>query len=150
MAMNLQNGGGDDEFYRPLAEINVTPMVDVMLVLLIIFMVTAPLLSTGMKVNLPQAKSAMPLNPKEPIIVSIGKDGRIALGADEVAPEQLVELVRIRLGSDPTQAVHLRGDRETTYGQVVQVMDRLIAGGITRLAMVTDRPGRAAAQGAVP
>ena len=138
MAMNPQNGGGD-EFYRPLAEINVTPLVDVMLVLLIIFMVTAPLLATGMKVNLPQAKSAQPLNPKEPIVVSIAKDGGLAIGPDQIASEQLVDLVRIRLGGDPTQVVHLRGDKDASYGQVIQVMDTLIANGITHLAMVTDR-----------
>ena len=122
-----------------LAEINTTPLVDVMLVLLIIFMVTAPLLSTGMKVNLPNAKSAQPLNPKEPIVVAISKDGKLALGSDEVEPDQLVQLLNVRLRDDPQQTVHLRGDKDASYGQVVQIMDLLVSNGITRLAMVTDR-----------
>ena len=83
-----------DSLYQPLADINVTPLVDVMLVLLIIFMVTAPLLAKGMKVNLPQAKAAQPLNPKEPIVVAVSKDGKVALGADEVSPEALVDGIK--------------------------------------------------------
>ena len=66
----------NDDLYQPLADINVTPLVDVMLVLLIIFMITAPLLAKGVKVNLPQAKAAQPLNQKDPIIVTIGKEGK--------------------------------------------------------------------------
>ncbi len=70
----------NSDLYQPLADINVTPLVDVMLVLLIIFMVTAPLLAKGVKVNLPQAKAAQPLNQKDPIIVTVGKEGKISLG----------------------------------------------------------------------
>jgi biopolymer transport protein TolR len=125
--------------YRPLADINVTPLVDVMLVLLIIFMVTAPLLTTGMKVTLPQAKSSQPLNPKKPIVVVIQKDGKLALGSDEVQPDQLIQLLSLRLRDDPQQLIHLRGDKDASYGQIVEVMDLLVSNGMTHLAMVTDR-----------
>jgi biopolymer transport protein ExbD/biopolymer transport protein TolR len=125
-------------FHRAQADINVTPMVDVMLVLLIIFMVTAPLLAAGMKVDLPQAKAAQPLNPKEPIVVIIDKNGKVALGADPVEAGDLVALIRAKMGDDPGRVVHLRGDKEAAYGQVVAVMDELASHGITHIAMVTD------------
>jgi biopolymer transport protein ExbD/biopolymer transport protein TolR len=124
-------------FHRAQAEINVTPLVDVMLVLLIVFMVTAPLLAAGMKVDLPQAKAAQPLT-NQPIVVIVGKDGKLALGADPVESADLVALIRAKMGDDPSRVVHLRGDREAAYGQIVAVMDELATHGITHIAMVTD------------
>jgi biopolymer transport protein ExbD/biopolymer transport protein TolR len=127
-----------DSLYTPLADINVTPLVDVMLVLLIIFMVTAPLLAKGMKVNLPQSKAAQPINPKEPIVVVVSKDGKVALGSEEVSAEALVDMVRAAMGDDLSRVVHLRGDKEANYGEVIAVMDRLAMNGITHLAILTD------------
>ncbi len=125
-------------FYRPQADINVTPLVDVMLVLLIIFMVTAPLLAAGMKVDLPQARASRPLNPKEPIVVVVGKDGKLALGAEAIDPADLVQLVKLKMGDDPARVVHLRGDKEAAYGQMVAVLDELATNGITHIAIVTE------------
>jgi biopolymer transport protein TolR len=122
--------------YRPLAEINVTPLVDVMLVLLIIFMVTAPMLATGLKVNLPQAKQAAPLNPNEPIVVTIGKDGQISLGSDAVDKSALIEAIRAKLGDDDSRVIHIRSDKEVPFGDVVGVLDLLAANGLTRIAIV--------------
>lgn len=124
--------------FRPQAEINVTPFVDVMLVLLIIFMVTAPLLATGLKVDLPQARTAQPLDPRAPIVVVIGKDAKLALGNDEISLVRLVEAVRIRQGGDNSRVIHLHGDRDAAYGQVVAVMDELARNGINRIAIVAD------------
>jgi biopolymer transport protein ExbD/biopolymer transport protein TolR len=142
-----------DSLYQPLADINVTPLVDVMLVLLIIFMVTAPLLAKGMKVNLPQSKAAQPLNPKEPIVIVVSKDGKVALGSDEVSPDALVDLVRAAMGDDLSRVVHVRGDKEANYGEVIAVMDRLAMNGITHIAILTDSrsktPGAAGAAKAV-
>jgi biopolymer transport protein TolR len=107
-------------------------------VLLIIFMVTAPLLAKGMKVNLPQAKAAQPLNPKEPIVVAVGKDGKIALGSDEVSADALIDGIRVMTGDDTGRVVHVRGDKEANYGDVVAVMDKLATNGITHIAIVTD------------
>jgi biopolymer transport protein TolR len=137
--------------YRPLAEINVTPLVDVMLVLLIIFMVTAPMLATGLKVNLPQAKQAVPLNPNEPIVVTIGKDGQISLGADAVDKSALIEAIRAKLGDDDSPVIHIRSDKEVQFGDVVGVLDLLAANGLTKIAIVaqakkSDVPGPAAAR----
>ncbi|MGO8740217.1 ExbD/TolR family protein [Rhodoblastus sp.] len=129
---------GRPGFFRPQADINVTPMVDVMLVLLIIFMVTAPLLTAGMKVQLPQAHAARPLDPKEPVVVVVGRDGQLAVGDEKVAAADLVQLVKLKLGDDLTRVVHLRGDKEVAYGRMVETLDRLASNGITHIAIVTD------------
>ena len=134
-----------------------------MLVLLIIFMITAPLLAKGVKVNLPQASAAMPINQKDPIVVTVGKDGKIALGADELSAEALIDGIKVMMGDDQSRVVHIRGDTEAVYGEVVAVMDKLATNGITHIAIMTNSrsktgagmkaaPGRAApaAVGAPP
>ena len=136
MSVSLRNGDGED-LYQPLADINVTPLVDVMLVLLIIFMVTAPLLTPGVKVDLPKAASAKPLNPKAPLIVSVARDGALAFGADAVTLDALGPAVTAKLADDPTQVVHIRGDKEAPFGEVVQAMDRLRLAGVEHIAIVT-------------
>jgi len=143
LSFSLRNDNGDD-LYRPLAEINVTPLVDVMLVLLIIFMVTAPLLTPGVKVDLPKALSAKALNPKAPLIVSVAKGGALAFGADPVTLDGLAAAVKAKLGDDPAQVVHIRGDRDAAFGDVVQAMDRLTLAGVSHIAIVTS-PGAKAA-----
>ena len=140
----------NDDLYQPLADINVTPLVDVMLVLLIIFMITAPLLAKGVKVNLPQAKAAQPLNQKDPIIVTIGKDGKVSLGSDATTIEALVDGVRTLMGDDLTRVVHVRGDNDAVYGEVVKVMDRLASNGITHIAIMTNSRKQADAAGSDP
>src|SRR5271157_1301378 len=126
MAMKPRKIG--EGLYQPLAEINVTPLVDVMLVLLIIFMVTAPMLAAGVKVNLPGARTARPLESKEPVVVTVGKDS--------ISRDALVATVKGKLGQS-NGVVQLRGDREAAYGDVVSVMDDLAAAGLTRIAIVS-------------
>jgi biopolymer transport protein ExbD/biopolymer transport protein TolR len=128
----------NNDLYQPLADINVTPLVDVMLVLLIIFMVTAPLLAKGVKVNLPQASAAQPINQKDPIVVSVGKDGKVSLGGDTVTMETLLDGIRAMMGGDTSRVVHVRGDSEAVYGEVVGVMDKLASNGITHIAIMTN------------
>ena len=143
MGMNI-NEPGSGGSYRPMAEINVTPLVDVMLVLLIIFMVTMPMLVTGMKVNLPDARTAKPLEPKDPISVTVSRDGQVFLGQEEIARDQLIPLLKAQLGNDADRIVRLRGDKETEFGRIISVLDELSANGITRVAIVTDtRNGKA-------
>ena len=134
----MKPGKVGDGLYQPLAEINVTPVVDVMLVLLIIFMVTAPMLATGIKVNLPSAKTAQPLENKQPVVVSVTKDGAVSVGKDSVSRDELAATVKARLG-DSNGVVQLRGDRDAAYGDVVSVMDELAANGVTRIAIVSSR-----------
>ncbi|HEY8161857.1 MAG: ExbD/TolR family protein [Methylocystis sp.] len=128
----------NNDLYQPLADINVTPLVDVMLVLLIIFMVTAPLLAKGVKVNLPQASAAQPINQKDPIVVTVGKDGKVSLGADQVSEDALIDGIRAMMGDDAARVVHVRGDTEAVYGEVVAVMDKLATNGITHIAIMTN------------
>ena len=122
--------------YQPLADINVTPLVDVMLVLLIIFMVTAPMLAVGIKVNLPSAKTAQPFENREPVVVVIAKDGAVSVGKDPARRDELAARVKAKLG-DSNGVVQLRGDRDAAYGDVVSVMDELAANGMTRIAIVS-------------
>jgi biopolymer transport protein ExbD/biopolymer transport protein TolR len=137
MAFPSRKSAAGEGLYQPQADINVTPLVDVMLVLLIIFMVTAPLLATGVKVQLPQARAAQPLNPKEPVVITVGKDGKVSLGPDEVPADGLVDAVKAKLGDDASRVVHLRGDKEASFGDVVAIMDRLATNGVTHIAIVT-------------
>ena len=131
---------------RPMSEINVVPYIDVMLVLLIIFMVTAPLLSQGVKVDLPQAPSEpLPPNEKEPVIVNVDKDGNffINYGEDQdnpVSPEILLNRVSALLKYQPDIPVLVGGDTHVPYGQVVKVMTLLQQAGVPSVGMITDPP----------
>ncbi|MGO8738001.1 ExbD/TolR family protein [Rhodoblastus sp.] len=127
------------DLHRPQADINVTPLVDVMLVLLIIFMVTAPMLAAGIKLNLPHASSATPVPPKPPLIVTVAKDGKILVGRNEAAPDNLAEAVRERLNGDLSGPVYVQGDKDALYGQVIAVIDRLTAAGVAKVVVLTDR-----------
>ena len=140
MAMKPRKIG--EGLYQPLAEINVTPLVDVMLVLLIIFMVTAPMLAAGIKVNLPGARTAQPLESKDPVIVVVTKDGAVSVGKDTVSRDDLVAAVKARLANS-NGVVQLRGDRDASYGDVVSVMDDLAAAASNHIAIVSS--GRRAA-----
>ncbi len=134
MAMKPRKIG--EGLYQPLAEINVTPLVDVMLVLLIIFMVTAPMLAAGIKVSLPNAQTALPLESKDPVVVTVSREGALSVGKDAVSRDELVAAVKGKLG-DSNGVVQLRGDKEAAYGDVVSVMDDLAANGLTRIAIVS-------------
>ncbi len=124
-----------------LAEINVTPLVDVMLVLLIIFMITAPMLHQGIEVALPQADSdSLPMRVDDPLVLSINLDGLVYVQSDPVHPSQLVERLLPLLQARQDKAVFLKGDRELAYGKVIEVLDILHRGGITQIGMVTERP----------
>ncbi len=144
MAFEIGEGGDAEDPYRPLAEINVTPLVDVMLVLLIVFMVTAPLMTAGIKVDLPPAHSAQPVTPKPPVVVTVGKDGAITIGSDAVSLDDLPSAVRAKFGGDPDRSVHIRGDRDAAFGAVIAVLDRLKAAGVEHIAILANKlgPGR--------
>ena len=137
MAFSVGDGEGGGDVYRPLAEINVTPLVDVMLVLLIIFMVTAPLMMVGVKVNLPNAGSAQALTAKPPLVVSIDRGGILWLGSDRLELDTLAESVKAQLGDDKDRIVHIRGDKDAAFGGVVAALDRLASSGVTHVAIVT-------------
>jgi biopolymer transport protein TolR len=120
----------------PMAEINVTPFVDVMLVLLIIFMVTAPLLTAGVPVNLPQSKAGALKQDQEPVTVSIEQSGAIFIGEEEVGPGVLGERFAAIAAREPPQ-IFLRADRSLDYGAVMQVLGELNRAGLNKVALVS-------------
>lgn len=143
MGAQLSSGsgrsGGRKQSYRPMAEINVTPMVDVMLVLLIVFMVTAPLLTAGVPIDLPksQAKQISDEDNK-PIEVTVRKDGKIFIGETEVEKDRLITLLTAMTNNDPERRVFIRGDQKLDYGQVMDVIGAINKGGFRKVALISD------------
>lgn len=131
---------------RPMSEINVVPYIDVMLVLLVIFMITAPLLSQGVKVDLPQAPSnPLPPEQKDPLILTVDKAGNFFLniGDDQEAPtaeETVVQRVAAVLRRQPTTPVYVRGDHSVDYGRVVVAMTLLQQAGAPSVGLMTEQP----------
>jgi biopolymer transport protein TolR len=123
-----------------MAEINVTPMVDVMLVLLIIFMVAAPLLTVGVPLDLPQTQAKSLDQDKEPLTVSVNTKGEVFLQNSEIKIDELVPklqaVTQARGGND--ERIYVRGDKKVDYGTVMRVMGRLSAAGFRRVALVTE------------
>jgi biopolymer transport protein TolR len=125
---------------RFLAEINVIPLVDVMLVLLVIFMVTAPMLYRGMDIKLPTSTSNT-IKPEERIVLTIERDQKLYLDKDPIGLAQLEERLRAVRQRNEEVSVFLRADRDVPYGTVIQVMDGVKKAGIEKLGMVTDPAG---------
>ena len=133
-------GLSDDSEDSVLADINVTPLVDVMLVLLIIFMITAPMLHQGVEVALPKADAdVMPLRIDDPLVLSINRDGLVYLQDEPIHPSQLMERLKPLLEARGDEAVFLKGDRQLAYGSVIEVLDVLNQGGVRQVGMVTER-----------
>ena len=129
---------------RPMAEINVTPFVDVMLVLLIIFMVAAPLLTVGVPVELPKtAAGALPVDQEEPLTVTVTAEGGVQIQTTETPIEELVTRLRGIAAERESDRVFLRADGSVAYEQVMQVMGALNAGGFSNIGLVTDIGGPA-------
>lgn len=148
MGISTGNGNGSNGRkrsrgnYQPMSEINVTPMVDVMLVLLIIFMVAAPLLTVGVPIELPKTEAEQLEGEKEPLTISVKRDGEIFLQETSIKLEEIVpKLIAItKRGYD--ERIYLRGDRRTDYGTVMKVMGTISAAGFRRIALVTELDDR--------
>ena len=152
VSINTGNGGSGGSGRRrrarsrvPMSEINVTPFVDVMLVLLIIFMVAAPLLTSGVPLELPQAKGKqLEAQDKEPVVVSVTSDGKLFLGQEDKTPIELEELgpklkaVAEARGGMEEEPIFVRGDRAVEYGTVARVMARIKEAGFRKLSLVTE------------
>lgn len=123
---------------RPLSEINVTPFVDVMLVLLIVFMVTAPLLTVGVPVDLPKTKAQPLSQDREPLTLSVRRDGSIYLQNTRISEDDLVPRLNAIAANGYDQRVFVRGDKAVDYGRVMQVMALVSAAGFTHIGLVTD------------
>jgi biopolymer transport protein TolR len=121
-----------------MAEINVTPFVDVMLVLLIVFMVTAPLLTVGVPVDLPKTRAQTLGQDREPLSVTVKRDGRVFLQNTPIEQDQLVERLKAIASNGYDQRIFVRGDKAVDYGRVMEVMGLLSAAGFTHIGLVTD------------
>ncbi len=136
----ISPGSGRRRRYRPMAEINVTPLVDVMLVLLIVFMVTAPLITSGVSVNLPQA-NAKPVNSDStPITITVNSQDQIYLQNSQVQLSNLVSTLQQISQNNPDRRVFVRGDKDVSYGDMLQVMATITQGGFTKVALLADQP----------
>ena len=148
MAVPIQRRGRGR--YRPLAEINVTPLVDVMLVLLIVFMVAAPLMTSGVPVDLPKT-SAAPLNQdSEPLTVSITADGKVFLQETETSVPDLVTRLQAISDNKTDRRIFVRGDKGIAYGRVLEVMATITQGGFTKVALLAEQTGAPPRTGAAP
>ena len=127
--------------HRPMSEINVTPMVDVMLVLLIIFMVTAPLLTVGVQVNLPKTKASVIPGQDEPLTITVDGEGRIYLQETELDLEALAPRLIAITSNNPDVRIFLRFDKTIRYGRVMEVMGTVNGAGFTKIALITEPLG---------
>ena len=126
--------------YRPLSEINVTPFVDVMLVLLIVFMVTAPLLTVGVPVDLPETEAAQLTDEVEPVVVSVDGTGRTFIQETEVEEAQIVPRLEAITEAKSDTRIFVRGDKAITYGRVMEVMGLISAAGFSKVSLLAQIP----------
>ncbi len=150
MGMNVGSGGGRSGRRRSsrqssFSEINITPMVDVMLVLLVIFMVAAPMMTTGVTVDLPKTSASPVAGQDEPLSISVTTDGKIFLQKTPISLNQIQEKLNAIAGQKKETRIFVRGDKKVDYGRIMQVVGEINAAGFTKVALITeagDKPGQ--------
>jgi biopolymer transport protein TolR len=125
---------------RPMSDINVTPLVDVMLVLLIIFMVTAPLLTVGVPVDLPKTEAKQITGQDEPLVISINNAGKVYLQETEIDLDELAPRLQAITNNKPDTRIFVRGDKSVAYGRIVEVMGTVQTAGFTHVALIAELP----------
>jgi biopolymer transport protein TolR len=144
MAVSLNGGSGGGRGrpgrYRPLSEINVTPLVDVMLVLLIIFMVTAPLMSTAVNVDLPKVATSPVNQDSQPITVAVDAQGQVFLQDQKLELPELVAKLQALVQDNKDRRIFVRGDKANSYGRIIEVMGTIVQGGFTKAALMSETP----------
>ncbi len=136
----MERGGGRRRAYRPMADINVTPMVDVMLVLLIVFMVAAPLLTVGVPVDLPKTQAPAINENKEPLVVSLNGKGEIYIQETVIEADSLVAKLQAITNNNPEAVIYVRGDKSINYGRVMEVMGLIGSAGFSKVSLVAELP----------
>src|ERR1700758_3720653 len=140
MAASGGKGQRSASRYQPMSAINVTPFVDVMLVLLVVFMVAAPLLTVGVPVDLPQTQ-APPINePKEPLVITINGEGHIFIQETDIPAESLVPRLTAITGNNPDALLYVRGDKAINYGRVLEVMSLVSTAGFRKVSLIAESP----------
>lgn len=140
MAMGVNGSplGDDDEVvYKPVAEINITPMVDVMLVLLIIFMVAAPLMVAGVPIELPNTSAAKVSQTKKPMVVSLTADGELFIRDEQIPRSALVSRLQAIRAAEGDMVVYVRADKRSPYGEVMEILGRVGEGGYPRVSLLS-------------
>ena len=140
MGISIGNGRPpeeDESLYQPLAEINITPFVDVMLVLLIIFMVTAPLMTAGVPVELPDTSAKRLSQPKKPVIVTLAADGALYIRDEQVAVQSFVARLGSLRAEEGDAVVYVRADKNNSYGAVMDLLSRVGEGGYQRVSLLS-------------
>jgi len=139
MAVSLPPSGetGEDR-YTPLAEINVTPMVDVMLVLLVIFMVTAPLLTVGVPLDLPKSRAASLTEPKQPVVISVNRDADLFIGDERVNADEFEPRLAALAAEDPNRIVYVRSDKANTYAQLMETLGLVNQAGFSKVSLIAE------------
>lgn len=136
-----QHSGKRHSHYHPMAEINVTPMVDIMLVLLIIFMVTSPMLVAGVTVDLPETSAAPVTGQDEPLSITIDAKGNVYIQETAVKLSNLVEKLTAITGQKKDTRIFVRGDKTIDYGKVMEIVGAINAAGYTKVALITETTG---------
>ncbi|HTJ94143.1 MAG TPA: biopolymer transporter ExbD [Pararobbsia sp.] len=137
MAVKLNGSRGNTGYAAPVSDINVTPLVDVMLVLLIVFMVAAPLMAQGVKVDLPKGNAKPLVEDKPPIAVSLDARGQVYVDKTPVAPATLVVSVERAADGDKARRINIRGDKTLAYGKVIEIMGKINEDGFSKIALVS-------------
>lgn len=140
VSLGSSKGGGDPFDYKPVAEINVTPLVDVMLVLLVIFMVAAPLMMTGVPVELPKTSAAKLGQVKAPLVVTLGKDGALYVRDDQVHNAGLIPRLQELKQLEGDSVVYVRADKGAAYGEVMELLGRIGGAGFERVSLLANMP----------
>ena len=132
------SGEAGEDRYAPLAEINVTPMVDVMLVLLVIFMVTAPLLTVGVPLDLPKSRASQLAEPKKPVIISLNRDGGVFKGDEPINADELEPRLAALATEDSNRIVYVRSDRTNTYAQLMDMLGLVNQAGFSKVSLIAE------------
>jgi len=142
-AQMMSSGGGGRNrrrSARPVSDINVTPLVDVMLVLLVVFMVTAPMMTVAVPVDLPKTQAHTLQQDKEPLVVSIDANGRVFLQDKMMKDNELVPKLKAITGANPEARIFVRGDKRLAYGRIMEIMGSVSSAGYKRVALVAELP----------
>lgn len=135
-----RSGGRRRRSFRPNSDINITPLVDVMLVLLVIFMITAPMMTVGVPVDLPKTQAAQINDQDEPLIISVDEMGKVYLQETEMLLEEAVSRLRAITGNNPNAKIYVRGDKKLAYGQIMEIMGGIAASGFSKVSLIAELP----------
>ena len=141
MAMAAAGGGRGKRRMGGMNEINVTPLIDVMLVLLVIFMVTAPLLTVGVPLDLPKSRAATLTEPKKPVVISLNRDAEVFISDERVDADKLEPRLAALAAEDPTRIVYVRSDKTNTYAQLMDTLGLVNQAGFSKVSLIAEAAG---------